>query len=54
MDWDKVIEKVADVARRAFTLAFSLVLIIVAVAGTYIIGLAVWWVVRFAQAALGR
>lgn len=54
MDWDKVFASVADMARKTLTLALSLILIIVAVAGTYIAGLAVWWVVRYAQAAFGK
>ena len=53
MDWDKTINTVAEVGRRTFTLALSMVLIIVAVSGTYIIGLASWWLVRCAQEALG-
>lgn len=53
MDWDKTINTVAEAARKTFTLALATVLVLVAVSGTYIIGLALWWLVRYAQAALG-
>jgi hypothetical protein len=53
MDWDKTIDTVGEVCRKAFTLALSAVLVFVAVGGTYIAGLTVWWLVEQAQKALG-
>jgi hypothetical protein len=53
MDWDKTINTVGEVSRKAFTLALAAVLILIAVTGTYIAGLAAWWLVRRIQEALG-
>lgn len=53
MDWDKTINTVAEVGRKTFTLALALVLISVAVCGTYIIGLGLWWLIRCVQKAVG-
>jgi len=53
VDWDKTINTVAEVGRKTFTLALAAVLVFVAVSGTYIVGLALWWLVRNAREALG-
>ena len=53
MDWDKTINTVGEVGRKTFTLAFAMVLIFVALSGTYIIGLSLWWLVKKANEALG-
>ena len=53
MDWDKTINTVGEVGRKTFTLAFAMVLIFVALSGTYIIGLSLWWLVQKANEALG-
>ncbi|HRR87556.1 MAG TPA: hypothetical protein P5316_21330 [Phycisphaerae bacterium] len=53
MDWDKTVNTVADVGRKTFTLALATVLVLLAVSGTYIVGLALWWLVRYVRQALG-
>jgi hypothetical protein len=53
MDWDKTINTVAEVSRKTFTLFLAAVLILAAASGTYISGLALWWLVRFVRQALG-
>ena len=53
MDWDKTIDTVGEVCRKTFTLALATILVFVAVSGTYIVGLALWWLVCKAQRALG-
>jgi len=53
MDWDKVIQKVGDMARKLFTLSMSICLIIASAGGVYIVGLSMWWLVRRVQSALG-
>jgi hypothetical protein len=53
MDWDKTINTVAETARKTFTLFLAIVLIFVAVSGTYIIGLALWCFVQYVRRALG-
>jgi len=53
MDWDKVIETVGDMARKTFALAMAIVLIMGSVATVYVIAIALWWLVKKAQAALG-
>jgi len=53
MDWDKTIHTVGEAARKTFTLALSIVLIMSAVSGTYIIGLTLWWLVKHTRQALG-
>ena len=53
MDWDKVIQTVGDMARKTFALAMAVVLIMGSVAGVYIAAIALWWVVKKAQQALG-
>ena len=53
MDWDKTIDTVGEVGRKTFTLALSAILVSSAVSGTYIAGLALWWLVQRAREALG-
>jgi len=53
MDWDRTIETVGEVGRKTFTLALATILVSVSISGTYIIGLALWWLVRHAREALG-
>jgi len=53
VDWDKTVNTVADVGRKTFTLALATVLVLLAVSGTYIVGLALWWLVRYVRQALG-
>jgi len=53
MDWDKTINTVGEVARKTFTLAIALILVMLAISGTYIAGLTLWWLVHHAKAALG-
>mgnify|MGYP001594212952 CR=1 FL=1 len=53
MDWQKTIGTVGEVARKTFTLALALVLIMTSVSGVYIAALAIWWIVKKAQEALG-
>jgi hypothetical protein len=53
VDWDKTINTVAEAGRKTFTLALATVLVLVAVSGIYITGLALWWLVRYVRQALG-
>lgn len=53
MDWDKTINTVGEVGRKTFTLALAMVLIMASVSGVYVIAMALWWVVKKSQEALG-
>lgn len=53
MDWEKTIHTVAEVSRKAFTLALALVLIMTSVSGVYVASLVLWWAVKKAQEVLG-
>ncbi len=53
MDWDKTIHSVSEVARRTFVLATSIVLVMGSFGLVYVAGLALLWLVKHAQAALG-
>jgi hypothetical protein len=53
MDWDKTINSVSEVARRTFVLAVSIVLAMASFGFVYVAGLALLWLIKHAQAALG-
>jgi len=53
MDWDKTINSVSEVARRTSVLAVSIVVVLASFGFVYVAGLALLWLVRHAQAALG-
>lgn len=53
MDWDKVIHTVCEVARKMAVLAISIVLVMASFGFVYISGLALLWLVKHAQMALG-
>ena len=53
MDWDKTIDTVGEVGRKTFALALALILVLLALSGTYITGLTLWWLVQRAEKALG-
>jgi hypothetical protein len=53
MDWDKTIHSVSEVARRTFVLAIAIVLVMGSFGFVYVAGLALYWLVRHAQTALG-
>ena len=53
MDWNKTLDGLWEAARRVFTCAAVIVLILVSVSGTYLIGLALWWLIQHAQKFFG-
>ena len=53
MDWDKIIDTVAEFGRKAFTLALCTILLLVSVCSVYVAILAVCWLVRHTTKALG-
>jgi len=54
MDWDKTIHSVSEVARKTLVLATSLILVMGSFGAVYIAALALLWLVRHAQMALGQ
>jgi hypothetical protein len=53
MDWDKIIHSLGAITRKTFVLAGSLILVMASCASVYVAALALLWLVRHAQRALG-